>query len=151
MKRSANVCKMKHSNFLCIYYVYLPVYNISFESWIGFFQKVSWIGFFQKVKRNVLENFQNILFDEHHLCSEICYKPCFFINIGSKVIPQSRANVNNTGTTRMTHRKLYWMTWVHVLFNLGIITLTTTIDTSYWNFKKVVLYTVQSFRHSKVH
>ena len=36
----------------------------------------------------------------------------------------------------LSQRKLYWMIWVHVLFNLAIVALKTAIDTNYWNFKK---------------
>ena len=60
----------------------------------------------------------------------------FFIVIGSKVTPQNRINVNKTGTMQRRYRKLYWMMWDYVLLNLDFIALKTTIDTSYWNFKK---------------
>ena len=107
--------------------------------------------FFQKVKGNVLEKFsKHFAWWKPSLFWHLL-QTMLFINIGSKVIPQSRTDVNNTGMTQRTHRKLSWMSWVHVLFNFGIITLTTTIDTSYWNFKKVILYTTQSFRHPKVY
>ena len=34
------------------------------------------------------------------------------------------------------HKKLLWMIWAHVFFNLHVIALKTTIDTSFWSFKK---------------
>ena len=77
------------------------------------------------------------MLDEYHFVLTFATNHVFFIDIGSKVTPQSRNNVNNTGTIQRRHRKLYWMIWAHVLFNLDIIALKTAIDTSYWNFKKL--------------
>ena len=50
----------------------------------------------------------------------------FFIDIGSKVTPQNRINVKNTGTTQRRHKKLYmyFLIWISLHWSLRLIPVT---------------------------